>query len=109
MNNIMLVEDTELDRYYLKNILPDYNITMAKDGIEALDKLDENLDLILMNIQMPHMDGIKATKEIRKINKDIPIVAYSSQNPNDMPDIFDGYIWKPASKDYVKKTIESYL
>lgn len=83
---ILIVDDTEDNRFllltYLKN-LP-FEITEAENGKEALDKVfNENVDLVLMDIQMPIMDGYEATRRIRQWElehhkKPIPIIAVSA-------------------------------
>ena len=63
-------------------MLNEYNITVieAVNGQDAINKLvDENYDCILMDVQMPVMDGYEATRRIREyINKDIPIIGMSA-------------------------------
>jgi len=106
--NILLVEDDELSQkvttFYLKRY--GHEVAIAKNGIEAVSRFKENKhDLILMDIQMPEMDGLQAAREIRRIEKDYPekghttIVAITT-NP-DKVQIFkagmDGYTQKPFS------------
>jgi len=81
--NILLVEDNDLNIDIVKSILEPYsiNIDVAKNGKIALDRFGEHqhrYDIILMDIQMPIMDGYTATKHIRDIDKDIPIVVLSA-------------------------------
>lgn len=105
---ILLVEDDELSQrvtaFYLERYGHEVNI--AKNGSEAVNCFkDKKYDLILMDIQMPEMDGLQATKEIRRIEKDYPekghttIVAITT-NP-DKVQIYkagmDGYTQKPFS------------
>lgn len=79
---ILLVEDNEMNRMVVQNVLQYYNCTVieAENGIEALAILKtRNFDLILMDIQMPEMDGIEATKVIRnELNLSTPIIALTA-------------------------------
>ena len=75
---ILIVDDEEFNLLLLKSILKKYNIKIveASNGEEAVDRAQNNLlDLILMDIRMPVMNGIDATIAIRKFNPKIPIIA----------------------------------
>ncbi len=79
---ILVVED-EFSNYQLLEIILRKNnakILWAKDGIEAIEIFDETpcIDLILMDIRMPRMNGIEATKAIRLKNEHIPIIAQTA-------------------------------
>lgn len=83
LNNkkILICEDIDVNITIIKKLLAFYtsNIEVAKNGIEGIKLARENkYDAILMDIRMPLLDGLEATKEIRKFNKDIPIVALSA-------------------------------
>ena len=76
---VLVVEDNIMsfklmDAHFRRSNL---NIVHAKDGIEALDvfKNDPEIVLILMDIQLPGMNGLEVTKAIREFNEDIPIIA----------------------------------
>ncbi len=79
---ILLVEDNEMNRIVAKTILHQYSATVeeAFNGEDALNMLSENeYDLILMDVRMPVMDGIAATKSIRQfISKSVPIIALTA-------------------------------
>ncbi len=85
---VLLVEDNELNREIAKDILDSEGIIVheAEDGSVAVSKVIENkknpYDVILMDIQMPYMDGYKATSEIRHLSnkklKNIPIIAMTA-------------------------------
>lgn len=80
--SILLVEDNEMNRMVAQNTLQYYNckVTEAENGLEAIELLkEENFDVILMDIQMPEMDGIEATKFIRNEFKlTCPIIALTA-------------------------------
>lgn len=82
---ILIAEDNSvnllLTKTYLKDILPQALIIEAKDGTEAVEQYQkESPDLILMDIQMPQLNGIEATKKIRAMEKniEIPIIALTA-------------------------------
>ena len=103
--NILLVEDHEFTRMGVAMIIkntPQYNLTAeAKDGIEGVNlAIKHNPDVILMDIGLPKMDGISATKKIKEeLKLDCAILMFTSRD--DKEDIFaafkagaDGYIMK---------------
>lgn len=82
---VLLVEDNEINLLFAKNIMELWgvNVSTADNGLEAIQILNENdFDIILMDIQMPVMNGIDTTKYIRKINSQkistIPIIALTA-------------------------------
>jgi PAS domain S-box-containing protein len=79
---ILIVEDDGSSYLFLETFLNRYSpeIIWAKNGKQAIDimKRKKDIDLILMDIRMPEMDGLKATRHIRKINKNIPIIAQTA-------------------------------
>ena len=79
---ILIVEDDGSSYLFLETFLNRYSpeIIWAKNGKQAIDimKRKKDIDMILMDIRMPEMDGLKATRHIRKINKNIPIIAQTA-------------------------------
>jgi len=76
-----LVEDVEFNVMVAQRMLRNWNaeVDLAENGAIAVEKVKQNhYDLILMDIQMPVMDGYTATSNIRKINKQIPIIALTA-------------------------------
>ena len=86
MNNkrILLAEDVIVNQFLARVILESqgHSVDVANNGIEALELLDANeYDLVLMDVQMPEMDGVTATKLIRELHShksSIPIVALTA-------------------------------
>ncbi len=82
-NKVLIVDDSPGNRMLLKYNLEEYfDVDFANNGLTALDKFARNpYDLILMDINMPHLDGIETTKTIRKsdhLKNNIPILAITS-------------------------------
>jgi CheY-like chemotaxis protein len=105
--SILLAEDDEMIQqitsHYLRKI--GHEVDIALNGFEAIQKFNlKQYDIILMDIQMPEMDGLEAVKEIRKIEQDrslnkehVPIIAITT-NPDEQECInagIDGYAQKP--------------
>ncbi len=114
---ILIAEDEEFSRNYLKITLKNTTdrILYAKTGREAIEvcKNHSDLDLILMDIKMPIMGGITATKEIRKFNKKIVIIAQTAYAlPGDKEIATEAgcndYISKPIDKDDLIQKIEKH-
>lgn len=101
---ILIVDDEYLIRNVIKEYcqIEGYQTDEASNGEEAVDKVYENsYDLIIMDVMMPKLDGIKASKEIKEIN-DIPIIMLSARTEEEDKlngfDIgIDDYITKPFS------------
>lgn len=114
--NILIVDDdkeiVEAIEFYLK---PEgFNILKAYDGLEAIESLiDNNINLVIMDIMMPNMDGLKATLKIREDNN-IPIILLSAKN-QDMDKILglnmgaDDYITKPFNPLELIARVKSQL
>ncbi|MBF0551962.1 MAG: response regulator [Deltaproteobacteria bacterium] len=106
---ILLAEDDILNQKFGIEVLQrqGHTVTLANNGKEVLDLLNkETFDLILMDVSMPEMDGIEATKEIRNTtsNKDLPVIALTAHAIEGDKDRFlevgmDGYIAKPIDVD----------
>ncbi|BAX81575.1 hypothetical protein ALGA_3275 [Labilibaculum antarcticum] len=105
---ILIAEDEKAISKYLSIILKDISreIILAKNGAEALEiySNQRDIDLILMDINMPVMDGYEATRRIREFDRNIPIIAQTAfALSNDKEKIlasgFDKYISKPIDKN----------
>ena len=113
---ILIAEDNESNYRLFQSILrKDYSLIHAWDGQEAVEKFKEHQpQIILMDINMPRMDGYEATKEIRKLSADVPIIAitafaYASDEQRAMENGFDGYMSKPINAPLLKQQIASIL
>lgn len=77
--DVLIAEDNDSNFMLVKAILKGYNVDRAKNGFQAVEMASKkNYDLILMDIVMPEMDGLTATRLIRSTNKNIPIIALSA-------------------------------
>lgn len=120
--HILLAEDNELNAEFAKIILEDFglHVDLARDGLECVGKVIEKpvgtYDFILMDIQMPNMNGYLATQKIRAIpeKNNIPIIAMSAnafdEDKKKALNVgMDGYISKPIDMDKVGKQIIKIL
>ena len=114
---ILIVEDDFSSRLYLNKILEKSEVIMlnAGDGQEAVDMARNNpdIDIILMDIQLPVMDGYESTQKIREFSSDIIIIAQTAYGLlGDTEKIidsgFDDYIIKPIlAKNLIEKLLAS--
>jgi CheY-like chemotaxis protein len=115
---ILMAEDNLINIRLTKLVLEKtgHKVDVAENGIEAINKLKANeYDLVLMDIEMPVMDGIEATRRIRageagKEKKDITIIALTAHAINEiksqaMNTGMDGYITKPIEITRLSQTI----
>jgi len=115
---ILIVEDEEFSDEYLSIVLDEVSneILHAETGIDAIELCKEysDIDLILMDIKMPIMDGYKATKEIRKFNKEVIIIGQTAYAlPGDREKSIEAgcndYITKPIDKDKLMSMVNNLL
>ncbi len=115
MTTILIVEDYKNQRllYEQELRLEGYEILTAADGKEALEKVQEQPpDLIIMDKNIPKMDGIEAMGRILNKHKDIPIIihtAYSNYKDNFMSWLADAYIIKSSNLTELKNKIKELL
>ena len=115
---ILIAEDVEANFLFLEKILSDTNVKVirAVNGREAIDiyKNNQDINLILMDIRMPEVDGFDATKEIKGINKNVPIIvetAYNIENGKILGKEAgcDDYIVKPININKLLAIINKYI
>ena len=115
MTTILLVDDDKNQRLlYEQELKHDgYEVVTASDGKEALGKVQEQLpDIVIMDINMPKMDGIEAMGRILSKNKKVPVVintAYSNYKDSFMSWAADAYIVKSSDLSELKNTIKEIL
>ena len=116
--NILIVEDDDISFEHLKIITRDlakntYRTTNGKDAVEFVRK-NTNTHLVLMDIKLPVLNGIEATKEIRKFNKNVIIIAQTAYGFSDDKEMAvkagcNDYIAKPIYKEKLLSMITKYL
>ena len=116
---ILYVEDNPDNRNLIRRVLTaeSYTVVEAINGKQALEKLEiERVDLILMDINMPDMDGYTLTAKIKAIQKysKIPIVAVTANvmrgdREKSLEAGCDGYIQKPIDIDTLAQQIERFI
>lgn len=113
---ILVAEDNVGNFKLFESILRhEYNLLHAWNGKEAVELFQKHQPhLILMDINMPEMNGYEATREIRKFSKDVPIIAvtayaFASDEQQVMDSGFDGYTAKPLNAKELKRQIVDAL
>ena len=118
-SNILLVEDNTINQEIIVELLQDSNIVVdtannGKEAVKLFKKYPKKYQLILMDIQMPVMDGYKASRIIKQINKDIPVIALTAnamkediQKSKDAK--MDEHLNKPIDVKELYKILLKYL
>ncbi|PKQ62816.1 response regulator [Labilibaculum filiforme] len=115
---ILIVEDEEINNMFFDAALSrtESKLLWAKNGKEAVDIIEasDNIDVILMDIRLPIMDGCEATRRIKKNHKTIPIIAQTAYAlEGDKERILDAgcddYLSKPIRFEELLATIDKYL
>lgn len=119
MKRVLVVEDNQQNMYLISFILENhgYEVLKAMTGEEGVEKaIKEKPDLVLMDLQLPSIDGLEATRRIRKSEADgeIPIIALTSYAmAGDRKKALDagcnGYIEKPINPETIMSEIEKYI
>ena len=119
----LITDDVAMNRLLVKAIVkqfyPNAKIIEAKNGREALDIAKKtNPDIILMDVQMPEMDGVEATKQIRAFEKNkithIPIIAltagvFKEEKDKCIKAGMDDFLKKPVDKNILREMLDKYL
>lgn len=114
--HILIVDDISFNTMVAEQMLANANATSdnATNGVEAVEKIKQNkYDLVLMDIQMPVMDGIEATQQIRAFNQTIPIIALTASSEpeiiSETKDIgMNGFLMKPFNPSDFYSLIYQY-
>jgi len=115
---ILIAEDTEINYIFLVEALKSTKVSIlrAKDGEEAIQvcKEHENIDLILMDINMPKLDGFESTQQIKQLKPNIPIIAQTALNIEDAKEKAekvgcDDFILKPIRLKQFLSKLDTFL
>jgi signal transduction histidine kinase/CheY-like chemotaxis protein len=116
---ILIAEDVENNFRYMEIVLgrnPDTTILHANDGREAVEMFNASpvVDIVLMDIQLPEIDGIEATKIIKSSGRNIPVIAVTAYaTSKDEPAVieagFDAYLIKPVDMNTLLSTVAKLL
>lgn len=117
MFHILVVDDDKNTRLYFRAVLEGagYTVTTAEDGEAALDAMaGEHVDLVLLDLMMPRMDGYEFTRRLRESHADLPVLMVSAkQLPADKHRGFavgtDDYITKPVDDEEMLLRIKALL
>ncbi|WP_299443057.1 transporter substrate-binding domain-containing protein [uncultured Aquimarina sp.] len=118
---VLIAEDGEINFLFLKTVLTkmidfEFVIYRAKNGKEAVEICEENgkIDLVLMDIKMPVMDGYDATKRIKKMRPDLPVIAQTAYSTEE--DIeralaagCDDFLAKPVDRKILRPILDKYI
>jgi len=114
---VLLVEDNDVNIMVAQRFLEKWHceIGLAENGLEALEAYEKSeYDLILMDLQMPEMDGYEATKELRARGASLPIVALTATALTDFDENFkktglDDFVVKPFHPDALYQKLVKFL
>jgi len=118
MKKKVLIAD---DEYTIRELVeltlaPEYEVIKASTGNEAMQKIEEDPDLLILDIMMPKMDGYEVCSRIKnnKETKDIPIIMLTAKHSiDDLKEAIrvdvDEYITKPFEPELLKRRVDAYL
>jgi CheY-like chemotaxis protein len=116
MKKILIAEDNDSNFVLMSYILKKYyQFERARNGREAVEMVDKNqYDIVLMDIKMPVMDGLEATKAIKEKHPDLPILAltanaFDSDRQLAVDAGCNDFLSKPVSSEECLETIKRYI
>ncbi len=116
--NILIVEDDEDNLEFLRRLLMKHgaNVVVARTGEEAVNivKTNEQIQIVLMDIRLPDINGFETTRKIKKLKPNLPVIAqtaYAMYNDRELclENGCDDYISKPLDKDILFEKINHYI
>ncbi len=109
---ILIVDDeSAVTDVYAAHLKDEYDVRTAYDGSEAVEKLDEEIDAVLLDRRMPGMSGDEVLEHIREEGYDCRVAMVTAVDPDfDILDMgFDDYVVKPVSRDDLYETVDRLL
>ncbi len=111
---VLIIDDDESIREIVRIMLKDFKILEASNALEGIRIfVEEKPDVVLMDISMPGVDGVEATREILKINPKAIIIGFSAFSRSRGKELLNagakGLIEKPFTRKSLRETIERYL
>jgi signal transduction histidine kinase len=117
-SRVLLVEDNKVNQFLAQSLLKSWNanVEISEDGLDAIEKLKSSaFDLVLMDLQMPIMDGFEATERIRKeLSTELPIIglsanALSDERERSLEKGMNDYVSKPFQPELLYEKIHAYI
>ncbi len=114
---ILVAEDEKLNRILFRELLSrlDFNVVIVENGLEAVEYCKEHDDvvLVLMDVKMPYLDGYEATKKIKEMRPELPIIAQTAfalleDKRVSLEKGCDDYITKPIRSEILFDLIRKY-
>lgn len=116
MKTVLVAEDNDSNYILMTYILRGhYQVVRAQNGQEALDMVAKGgIDLVLMDVKMPAMDGLEATRRLKETNPSLPIIAltanvFDSDRNAAISAGCDDFLAKPVNGKYCLETIDKFL
>jgi CheY-like chemotaxis protein len=115
---ILVAEDDSSNYLFIESFLKQVNarVLWARDGIQAVDlfRNNNNIELVLMDIRMPNMNGIDAAREIRRMDDKVPVIAltayaFTNDREKSLEAGCNEYLSKPVKLDTLIETLNKYL
>jgi CheY-like chemotaxis protein len=110
---ILVVEDDEklLDLYKERlNAIGDFSVSTASSGPDAIERLDESLDLVLLDLNLPLQSGAEVLEVIEERDAEIPTVVISGREQmGDGSNLGDEFLQKPIHLEQFKRVVDKYL
>jgi DNA-binding response OmpR family regulator len=108
---LIVDDDREVVRTYRRYLDDTYTIHEAYDGEEALDELDDDVDVVLLDRLMPGPSGEEVLDRIRDQGHDVRVAMVTAVDPDfDIVDMgFDDYVTKPTTRDELRRTVDGLL
>ena len=115
---ILVVEDVETNLLFIQAAISKtgINIIWDKDGMEAIEKVqtEPSINIVLMDLRMPKLDGFKATEVIKNIRNELPVIAQTTYTEDyDKDRVFDAgcdaYLAKPIRLDALLETLQKFI